>query len=63
MARTIVYIDGFNLYYRALKGTSHKWLDLEALSLASLPANLIIVGINYYTARVSGRVDPDAPKS
>ena len=21
MARTIVYIDGFNLYYRALKGT------------------------------------------
>jgi hypothetical protein len=63
MARTIVYIDGFNLYYRALKGTSHKWLDLEALSRASLPANVTIVGINYYTARVSGRVDPDAPKS
>jgi hypothetical protein len=63
MARTIVYIDGFNLYYRALKGTRHKWLDLEALSRASLPANLIIVKINYYTARVSGRVDPDGPKS
>ncbi len=63
MARTIVYIDGFNLYYRALKGTSHKWLDLEALSKASLPTNLVIQAINYYTARVSGRLDPDAPKS
>ena len=25
---TIVYIDGFNLYYRALKGTPYKWLNL-----------------------------------
>ncbi|MDA8399005.1 MAG: helicase-related protein, partial [Actinomycetota bacterium] len=32
VARTFVYIDGFNLYYRALKGTPHKWLDIEALS-------------------------------
>jgi hypothetical protein len=63
MARTIVYIDGFNLYYRALKGTSHKWLDLEALSCASLPIHLSILRINYYTARVSGRIDPDGPKS
>jgi hypothetical protein len=37
VARTIVYIDGFNLYYRALKGTSHKWLDIEAMSRAALP--------------------------
>jgi len=29
MMRTIVYSDGFNLYYRALKGTSHKWLDVR----------------------------------
>jgi hypothetical protein len=63
MPRTIVYIDGFNLYYRALKGTSHKWLDLDALSRASLPADHLIVQINYYTARVSGRLDPDGPKS
>jgi hypothetical protein len=63
MTRTIVYIDGFNLYYRALKGTSHKWLDIDALSRASLPAHLAIVLINYYTARVSGRVDPDSPRS
>ncbi len=27
--RTIVYVDGFNLYYGAVKGTPHKWLNLE----------------------------------
>ncbi|HEX5010662.1 MAG TPA: hypothetical protein VFY71_09685 [Planctomycetota bacterium] len=26
--QTIVYVDGLNLYYGALKGTPHKWLDL-----------------------------------
>ena len=30
--RTTVYIDGFNLYYRALKGSKHKWLDLKKLA-------------------------------
>ena len=29
--RTFVYVDGFNLYYGALKGTPWKWLDLPAL--------------------------------
>ncbi|AYO86619.1 MULTISPECIES: NYN domain-containing protein [Methylobacterium] len=61
MSRTIVYIDGFNLYYRALKGTAHKWLDVAALCQAVLPASCQIVGVNYYTARVSGRLDPTAP--
>ena len=32
--RTRVYVDGFNLYYGALKGTSFKWLNLLALSLS-----------------------------
>jgi len=26
--KTVVYIDGFNFYYGALKGTCYKWLDL-----------------------------------
>lgn len=60
--RTIVYIDGFNLYYRALRGTPHRWLDIAALSAASLGKGALIARINYYTARVSGRVDPDAPR-
>jgi hypothetical protein len=62
VARTIVYIDGFNLYYRALKGTSHKWLDIEAMSRAALPQNCAIERVNYYTAHISGRVDPSAPR-
>ena len=35
--RIIVYIDGFNLYYRALKATRHKWLNISALMAAVLP--------------------------
>lgn len=62
MARTIVYIDGFNLYYRALRGTSHKWLDIAAMSRAVLPASCQIEAIKYYTAHISGRVGPDAPR-
>lgn len=61
MPRTIVYIDGFNLYYRALRGTPHKWLDIAALSRAALPPGLAIQRIKYYTAHVSGRVDRTAP--
>ncbi|WP_236167849.1 NYN domain-containing protein [Pseudomonas atacamensis] len=59
---TIVYVDGFNLYYRALKGSPHKWLNLQALCEASLPKHCKIVGINFYTARISSRVDPSSPR-
>lgn len=62
MSRTIVYIGGLNLFYRALKGTSHKWLDVAAVSRASLPSTCRIVRVNYYTARVSGRTNPSAPR-
>jgi hypothetical protein len=27
-----VYVDGFNLFYRCLKGTPHKWLDPAKLA-------------------------------
>ena len=30
--RAYIYVDGFNLFYRALKGTPHKWLNLAALA-------------------------------
>lgn len=48
---TNVYVDGFNLYYGALKGTPYKWLDLEALCRLELPRNSIH-RIRYFTARV-----------
>ncbi len=56
---TIVYIDGFNFYYGAVKGTKNKWLDLEALCRRLLP-NDQIVKIRYFTARISAR--PDDPQ-
>ena len=62
--RTIVYVDGFNLFYGALKGRGpgHKWLDLRALSRRLLPENNI-VQIRYFTARVSARPhDPGIPE-
>ena len=35
--RTRVYVDGFNLYYGALKGTPFKWLDPVRLAAHLLP--------------------------
>jgi hypothetical protein len=55
-----VYVDGFNLYY-AIRHRGFKWLDLRALAAAALPPGLNITAIKYYTARVSGAVDPGAP--
>ena len=52
--RTFAYVDGFNLYYRALKGTSWKWLDLVALLETVLQRHHDILKVKYFTARVSG---------
>jgi hypothetical protein len=61
MSRANVYIDGFNLFYGALKGSPYKWLDLEALSRQLLPKDNIN-RIRYFTAKVSGRPgDPQLP--
>ena len=57
---TIVYVDGFNLYYGSLKRTSLKWLNLEAFCQKMLPAESI-THVRYFTARVSGKVDGGAP--
>ena len=61
MAKTNVYIDGFNLYYGCLKRTPYKWLNLAALAHLMLP-NDTIESIKYFTARVSARpYNPSAP--
>jgi uncharacterized LabA/DUF88 family protein len=52
LAKVTVYIDGFNLYYGALKSTPYKWLDLSKLCQALLPSDTI-QSIKYFTARVS----------
>lgn len=59
--KAYVYIDGFNLYYNAVKGTPYKWLDLHKLCGLILP-EYSIVKIKYFTARVSARkADPKKP--
>jgi uncharacterized LabA/DUF88 family protein len=61
LKRTYVYVDGFNLYYRALRGTRYKWLDLQALVAALLDPDNEIQLIRYFTAPVSGKLDPSQP--
>lgn len=57
---TNVYIDGFNLYYRALRRfPQYKWLDLAKLCQTLLP-NHEIRRIRYFTAIVDQR--PDDPQ-
>jgi hypothetical protein len=59
--RTYVYVDGFNLYYRALKKTKYKWLNLEVLVKGLLDPDNEIQCIRYFTAPVSGKLDPGQP--
>ncbi len=49
--RTNVYVDGFNLYYGAAKGTPYKWVNLATLCQRVLP-NIHIHRIRYFTALV-----------
>src|SRR5579872_2724552 len=58
--RANVYIDGFNLYYGALRGTPYKWLDLEALSRKIIPG-CEINRIRYFTALLNPL--PDSPQA
>lgn len=60
--RTWAYIDGFNLYYGAVKGTPFKWLNPVELARQVLPAGITVERVKYFTARVSGAADPDAPR-
>jgi uncharacterized LabA/DUF88 family protein len=60
--RTAIYVDGFNLYYGALKGTPYKWLNIDDLMPRLLPPICNVTEIKYFTARVSGATDIDAPR-
>lgn len=61
--RVYVYVDGFNLYYRALRKKRFKWLNLHALATNLLDPADTVEAIRYFTARVSPRAgDADAPR-
>ena len=51
---TNLYVDGFNLYNRAVKNTPFKWLDLRKLAETLFPAD-DIQRICFFTALVRSR--------
>ncbi|MCC6855333.1 MAG: NYN domain-containing protein [Microbacteriaceae bacterium] len=57
-----VYVDGFNLYYGALRNRPYRWLNLSALARALLRPDDTVNRVRYFTARVKALPhDPDAP--
>lgn len=67
MTRTIVYIDGYNLYYSRLQGTPFKWLDVVALFrdqvLWQQDPSAVVVAIKYFTAPVKANYARHGPAS
>ena len=56
--RSIIYVDGFNLYYGAVKNTPHKWLDLQRY-FSLIRQNDDIQLIRYFTAPIVGPTRPN----
>ena len=53
--RVMVYIDGFNLYFGlASRFSKLKWLNVYALSANLLKPHQTLIGVKYFTARLSG---------
>jgi 6-hydroxy-3-succinoylpyridine 3-monooxygenase len=62
--RTIVYVDGYNLYYGLLRRSPYKWLDLFSLFQNNvLLSSTEVLEVRYYTAPVKGAMsdDPESP--
>lgn len=51
LMKTNVYVDGFNLYYGAVKGTPYKWLDIRKYCELAFP-KATINEVHYCTAIV-----------
>lgn len=59
--KTYFYIDGFNFYYSAVKGTPLRWLDFQSLFSRVFPKNQVDC-IKYFTAEVQALPgDPGQP--
>lgn len=62
--KTIVYVDGYNLYYGLLRRSAFKWLDLYCLFQEhALGQNAEVLEVRYYTAPVLGRMSDDPESS
>lgn len=51
--RAVVYIDGFNFYYGAIKDTPHKWLDLQGYAERLLNEDDVLY-VRYITSIMVG---------
>jgi uncharacterized LabA/DUF88 family protein len=51
--RTNIYVDGFNLYYGAVKDTRYKWLNIQRFFTMLRPDDEIRT-IYYFTAEIRG---------
>lgn len=59
---TFVYVDGFNLYHMRLqRQRQFRWLNLKAMADQLVQPPHTISKVKFYTARVSGNIDPAAP--
>lgn len=56
---TIVYVDGFNLYYGLLRNTPWRWLDLGAFADRLAGRQREVRQIRYFTARI--KPNPNDP--
>jgi len=51
--KSIIYVDGFNLFYGLLKGSNYKWLDIQKY-FEYLRTDDNIITIKYFTTEISG---------
>ena len=61
-AKTVVYVDGFNMYYGCLKNSPYKWLNPVLLCQNILNDTHEFIGLKYFSAKVSDPPD-DLSKS
>ncbi|MGI8598635.1 MAG: NYN domain-containing protein [Chitinophagaceae bacterium] len=63
--RVIAYIDGFNLYFGMREAGFDKcrWLNVKVLVQSLLQANQELVGIKYFTSRISNNPDKQKRQS
>ena len=57
--KTTIYIDGFNLYYGVVRGTSYKWLDVVSLFSAICQRedlNSDIISVKFFTAPIKAKI-------
>ena len=61
--KTIVYVDGYNLFYSLLTKSAYKWLDLHTLFDKHLVRTIVpeseIALIKYFTAPALGSMATD----